>query len=265
MKDLLLCLKPKQRKGSNPRCHWLTHGTRKQVAKRLTKLTSPWGIVSENDYWMPEGFCDIKEVQLHTATGLLPCKIRDKLDDWWLVDKRGTRPQWDIASTCKVNGSDGILLVEAKAHTKELNDELKGKPLTHDASVNSRCNHIRIGEAIEEANVSLMDQTERVCWSLQRDQCYQMSNRFAWSWKLTELGYSVIIVYLGFTNAAEMTEGEKQVSFADHSDWESCVLAHSQPLFPTEVWNKKWPVHNCLLVPRICSCEIRYDAPIEDD
>ena len=40
--------------------HWLTHGTRKQVAKQLTKLTSPWGIVSENDYWMPEGFCDIE-------------------------------------------------------------------------------------------------------------------------------------------------------------------------------------------------------------
>ena len=264
MHDFLRSLKREERKGSKPRCHWLTHGTRKQVARRLTKLASPWGIVSENDHWMPEGFCNIKEVQLHTATRLLPQKVRDKLDDWWLVVRKGKRPQWDIASTCKVNGCNGILLVEAKAHTKELNDELKGKDLKGNASANSRRNHRRIGAAIQEANVSLMDQTERV-WSLQRDQCYQMSNRFAWSWKLTELGYSVILVYLGFTKATEMTEGEKQVSFADHSHWESCVISHSRHLLPAEVWNKQWTVHDRLFVPRIMSCEIPYNAPIGDD
>ena len=220
--------------------------------------------VSANDHWMPEGFCDIKEVQLHTATGLLPQKVRDKLDDWWLVVRRGKRPQWDIASTCKVNGRDGLLLVEAKAHTKELDDELKGKDLEGNASANSRRNHIRIGSSIQEANISLMDQTERV-WSLQRDRCYQMSNRFAWSWKLTELGYSVILVYLGFVNAEEMRSGRNQVPFSDHSHWESCVESHSRPLFPAEVWNNQWPVHERLFVPRILPCEISYNSPIEDN
>ena len=212
---------------------------------------------------MPEGFCDIKEVQLHTATGLLPQKVRDKLDDWWLVVKSGQRPQWDIASTCNIHGTKGLLLVEAKAHTKELDDELKGKDLQGNASANSRRNHKRIGAAIQEANVSLKDQTQPV-WSLQRDRCYQMSNRFAWSWKLTELCYSVILVYLGFVNAEEMRTGRNHVPFADHSHWKSCVESHSRPLFPTEVWNKKWPVHDRLFVPRICSYEIPYDEPIED-
>ena len=193
MRDILLRLKKKDQKGSKPRCHWLTHGIREQVAGRLTRLASPWGTVSADDHWMPEGFCDIKEVQLHTATGLLPQKVRDKLDDWWLVVKSGKRPQWDIASTCNIpstcniHGTKGLLLVETKAHTKELDDELKGKNLRGNASANSRRNHKRIGAAIQEANVSLMDQTQPV-WSLQKDRCYQMSNRFAWSWRLTELG-----------------------------------------------------------------------------
>lgn len=265
MKHFLERLPPKRRKGSKPRCHWLTHGTREQVAGRLTRLASPWGTVSADDNWMPEGFCRIKEAKLDLEPNFLTETDRRKLRDWWLaVTRRPNTPEWDIVSTCKVNGSNGILLVEAKAHTKELNDELKGKDLKGDVSADSRRNHIRIGAAIQEANVSLMDQTERV-WSLQRDRCYQMSNRFAWSWKLTELGYSVILVYLGFTGATEMRRGKKQVPFANHSDWESCVMSHSRPLLPTEVWNKKWPVHDGLLIPRICSCEIRYNAPIEDD
>ena len=157
-----------------------------------------------------------------------------------------------------------MLLVEAKAHTKELNDELKGKDLKGNASANSRLNHIRIGAAIQEANVSLMDQTHLV-WSLQRDRSYQMSNRFAWSWKLLELGYPVILVYLGFVNAEEMRRGRNQVPFADHSHWKSCVISHSMPLLPAEVWNNQWAVHDCIFVPHIKACKMRYDAPTKDD
>ena len=35
----------KAQKGSKLRCHLLTHGTCKQVAKRLTKLVEPYGVV----------------------------------------------------------------------------------------------------------------------------------------------------------------------------------------------------------------------------
>ena len=38
----------KAQRGSKPRCHWLTHGTHEQVAKRLTELIEPYGKVSSS-------------------------------------------------------------------------------------------------------------------------------------------------------------------------------------------------------------------------
>ncbi len=118
-------LGPKQRKGSKPRCHWLTHGAREQVASRLTTLAEPWGRVSAKDHWMPEGFDQIEEAQLHQALGLLPPQDCKALGDWWLAVQSGRprTPNWDIASTCTVDGARGLLLVEAKAHTQELKVE----------------------------------------------------------------------------------------------------------------------------------------------
>lgn len=56
MNDLLKRLKRKERAGSKPRCHWLTHGPRDVVATRLTKILEPWGIVTSECQWQPEGF-----------------------------------------------------------------------------------------------------------------------------------------------------------------------------------------------------------------
>ena len=265
MNDLLMKLKRgKDRKGSKPRCHWLTHGSREEVANRLTGLIEPWGTVSADDRWMPEGFCRTEEAQLHKAPLLLSQEGCDKLRDWWLAVSPGANtPNWDIVSTCTVDNAKGILLVEAKAHNEELNKERNGKELKRNASTNSVRNHIRIGEAINEASSSLAVQTE--CrWVLSRDRHYQMSNRFAWAWKLTELGYPVILVYLGFLEAEEMRKGKKQRPLSDHAEWEGLVKSHSGPLFSDEVWNQQWNVNGRFFVPRIRSCEIRYDAPIEE-
>ena len=262
--DLLMKLKSrKDRKGSKPRCHWLTHGTREQVANRLTAFVEPWGTVSMDDRWMPEGFCRIEEARLDRAP-ILPQQDRYRLRDWWLTFSRGANtPNWDIVSTCAVNGAKGILLVEAKAHNEELNKEENGKSLARTPSDNSIRNHERIGEAIEEANIGLGEQTG-FRWALSRDHHYQMSNRFAWSWKLTELGYSVILVYLGFLNAEEMRKGKEQYPLANHAEWESLVKSHSGRLFPAEIWDRQWSVNGRIFVPRIRSCEMRYDAPIEE-
>jgi hypothetical protein len=70
-------------------------------------------------------------------------------------------------------------------------------------------------------------------WALSRDWNYQMSNRFAWAWKLADLGIPVILVHLGFLNAHEMND--KGRPFADHEDWTRAVMRHSQALFPAEV------------------------------
>ena len=248
-------LEPDERTGSKPRCHWLTHGAPGQVANRLNALAEPWGSVSADDHWMPEGFRRIQEAQLDKAARLLPKQDRGKLRDWWLaVSRPHTRtPNWDIASTCTLDRRKGLLLVEAKAHTQELkiDDHVKAEGP----------NRERIVGCIKEANAALADQTE-LDWALSHQHRYQMANRFAWSWKLTELGYPVILVYLGFLGAEEMRNGREQNPLNSPAEWADLVKAHSEPLFPAEVWDRQWGIHDQPFVPRICSIKTRYDGPM---
>lgn len=259
---LLQRLDKKARRGSKPRCHWLTHGERTLVASRLTKLGEPWATVSEEDYWMPDGFRHPGEACLDKAAGLLPHNVRLTLRDWWLAHWRGAMtPTFDIATTCTVEGEVGLILVEAKAHTEELNNEVAGKDLKPSARPNQIRNHQQIGKRIEEASFSLTNFTG-IPWKLSRDRCYQMSNRLAWSWKLTDLGYPVILVYLGFLNANEMRD--RGAPFANHADWEVLIKMHSRPIVPENVWGSRWDIHHHALVPCIRSLETPFDAPIEE-
>lgn len=254
MNNFLQALNPNQRKGSKPRCHLLTHGDPTQVAERLTNLVKPWGEVNPVDSWMPRGFQDIKEAQLHNAPRLLDVNTHgEALKSWWLAvaGAQSKTPNWDIASTCTINGKKGLLLVEAKAHDFELRNEEKGKELKAPDTSNSRRNHARIGGCIQDASLALSGATG-LPWFLSRDWNYQMANRFAWSWKLTELGIPVILVYLGFLQAEEMRK-ERQLPFANHEEWHRLVKSHSQPLFPVSVWNKQWTIHGQLFIPLIKS------------
>lgn len=181
---------------------------------------------------------------------LIPDQLhRDPLLNWWLAVPART-PNIDIASTCEVLGRDGLLLIEAKAHDWELRQEEKGKPLDVDCSDNSRKNHEQIGSAIKAANASLSKYTN-VSWSLSRDCRYQMSNRFAWAWKLCELGIPVILAYVGFMGCEEMRDGEAQNPMDNGQHWQELVFDHSRPLFPDEIWNREWQVNGQSFVPLI--------------
>lgn len=90
---------------------------------------------------------------------------------------------------------------------------------------NSRRNLMRIDWAIRDASVALSEDTG-LPWALSRDWNYQMSNRFAWAWKLTDLGIPVIVVYLGFLKADEISDLGKP--FTDSMDWQNVVTRHSQ-------------------------------------
>lgn len=254
-RELLSRLKPNQRRGSKPRCHLLTHGPRKEVADRLTALIAPWGSVSVSDTWMPEGFEEVGEAQLHSATSLVGSSVCQELQTWWLAVSSPTSmtPNIDIASSCTISGKRGLLLVEAKAHEDELVKEESGKLLKPPVTVASRRNHARIGACIRDASLALGGETEAP-WALSRDWNYQMSNRFAWAWKLTELGVPVILLYLGFLKAEEMIEKGTN-AFDDHADWEKLVKSHSQSLFPSEIWGRQWSVHGQAFVPLIGSIE----------
>lgn len=254
--DLMRKLSPKERRGSKPRCHILTHGIQSEVAARLTELTAPFGIVSSNDAWMPDGFGALEEAQLHRAPRLLDDARREQLKSWWLApnSQNGRTPNFDIASTCLIDGERGLLLVEAKAHDEELIKEAAGRRV--DASENRLASHDKIGAAITSARHGL-ETTTALSWQISRDNRYQMSNRFAWAWKLTELGIPVVLVYLGFLHAEEMSDRGRP--FASHAEWERLVKSHSEPLFPPEVWGQGWGSTSKPLIPLIRSVEVSLD------
>ena len=248
------------KRGSQPRCILMADGARKAVAERLTKLVNlPDVIVSPEDKWMPRGKPTLlakgswdkspaKEVKLGDPNELLPEDVRQELKNWWLaVTERANTPNWDIASTCDVNGQTGLLLVEAKAHHQELTGAESG--MTPGSNTQNRES---IAQAIQEASQELSNATG-LGWTLSRDSHYQMSNRFAWSWKLTQLGYPVVLVYLGFLNAVEVPDLGPLLT--DEADWEMAVQSHCKSLFPASIWGRKWSVNNQLLIPLIRGLE----------
>jgi hypothetical protein len=249
-------LKAKERRGSKPRCHLLTHGSPDAVAARLTALVAPFAKVAPNDRWMPQGFEKADEATLPEAERLLPPEVRNELKRWWLVAASNyTRtPNWDVASTCAIEGKAGIVLIEAKAHDQELIKEETGrKNIKPPVSGAARRNFMRIDWAIRDASAALAEET-RLTWALSRDWNYQMSNRFAWAWKLTDLGIPVVLVYLGFPRAKEMDdEGEP---LANAEDWQGLVKSHSQVLFPETVWDQRWTCGGQAFIPLIRSLEM---------
>ncbi len=210
---------------------------------------------------MPTGFAEIKEAQLHVASRLLPHEISSQLGTWWLPADRqdAMTPNLDIASTCTIDGTPGLLLIEAKAHHAELAQESAGRRIQESDSDERRDSHKTIGAAIESARAGLTSATG-LSWNVSRDRHYQMSNRFAWAWKLADLGVPVALVYLGFLKASDMSKAG-ELPFADADAWESLVRAHSAPLFPDEIWNRRWLVHGVPLIPLIKSLEL----PLEQE
>ena len=250
------------KRGSQPRCVSFMHGGRAEVAQRLTNLVNCAGVRVDPDFpWMPtglpiqkaDGSWDVtpaKEAILDLPNPLLSPDESQLLRNWWLrhAKGRGNTPNWDIASTCLVDEQKGLLLIEAKAHGNEL--EAGGKKLDVEASDKSCENHKQIGQVIADAAASLQRDT-KFCCAISRDQRYQMSNRFAMASKLTEMGYAVVLVYLGFLNADEMSDQGKL--FHSAASWEGTVEKHSDILFPKEVWGGRWVVNGRPFPPVIRS------------
>jgi hypothetical protein len=245
-----------RRRGSFPRCLLLMDGDQSAVASRLTRLVGLDGVhVSENDYWMPlglplqaEGGWDtspIVEARLGKVPGFLTDEQRETVTSWWLVHRRrANTPNWDIASTATIDGQEGLILVEAKAHSGELKVDGK-KP-------GNRDNDEKIGAAIQEANTALS--TILPGWALSKDSHYQLANRFAWSWKVASLGVPVILVYLGFLRAEEMRDqGEP---FADSDAWDSFVKTYSQDIVPEAAWHARMMIQNTPLWVLLRSTEV---------
>lgn len=253
-------LPKKERHGSRPRCLLLMDGRKEEVADRLTRLVGhPDAVViTGSDIWKPFGkpvqrengvwdSTPAGEAELHKHL-LLPA-VRERLRAWWLVvNGRATTPRWDIASTCifkDIRGGPkkGLLLIEAKAHGNELDSS--GKRC--DSRTNLK-NHARIEKAILEAASGLQSVTGRP-WKLSRDDHYQLSNRFAWSWKLATLGIPVVLLYLGFLDAEDMADDGPL--FRSEREWEHVLKNHCRSYVDEVFWGKRIDVHGVPLLPLI--------------
>ena len=221
-------------RGSLLRCLLMMNFPRHHTAELLTSLMQlPNAVISsDSDFWMPRGLRDYRETTLVDSSDFLTPDRCKALTGWWLEKLRGANlPNWDIASTCTIEGIKGLLLVEAKAHDKELSEAGKSQPTTS----NSQMNHKHIGIAIEQANAGLNGVMKG--WALSRDSHYQLSNRFAWAWKLTTLGVPVVLVYLGFLNAIEMCDQGQP--FDNNRAWDSCIRNHAKNIVPGDAWGKR--------------------------
>jgi hypothetical protein len=210
-------------RGSRFRCLLATSLSQPNVVRFLNSMVQPQAEVGEEDRYMPEGLCRPDEAKLGETSGFLTDGQHEEVTGWWLaVRERANTPNWDIVSTCTIEGRKGLILVEAKAHSGELNP-------------NDRCgagndqNRAKIAAAIAAANTALNG--AGWAWSLSSERFYQLSNRFAWAWKVASLGVPVILVYLGFLNAAEMSQ-----PFASHEAWEQCLLAYADGCVPRQTW-----------------------------
>lgn len=227
-------LQTKECAGSRLRCLMLTSLPKVQLARVLSELAAPFAHVRPNvDHWRPQGLLAPDEVELGKSPDFLSREDREKLCDWWLRHKRGARlPTWDIVSTAEIDGREGLVLVEAKAHGAELHVE--GKLRSADCSPESRENHQQIATAIADAQRDLS--RSAASWNISRDSHYQLANRIAWSWKIASLGTPVVLVYLGFLHAEEMAL--RGCPFRSHKEWVDTVLSHSSNVVPSELWNK---------------------------
>ncbi len=231
-------------RGSRPRCVLLTDGSREQVAERLTRIVGrPEILVSPGDQWQPQGKSDVREAQLDkrldSGAALLPERDRRRLKKWWLAVEART-PSWDIASTCTISGERGLLLVEAKAHANELQEQ--------DECRAEGANRKQIESALAEANAGLRKLTGGP-WQLSIESHYQLSNRFAWSWKLAALRVPVVLVYLGFLKAQDMRHDGDLFQCAN--DWRDRLKRYCSGVVDETCWDKTLDVERIPLVPLI--------------
>lgn len=253
--------------GSRARCVQLTQGSPEVVAANLAKLTNGLAEIDPHrDFWMPRNG-QLLEARLRTAYKLLSEEKRSTLTRWWLaVPERANTPNWDIASTAKIDGVKGLLLVEAKAYTSEL--AKSGKPhwrrakgLDDNEAARSREAHERnaaqIQEACRQASAALNDILPGD-WNLSTKSHYQLRNRFAWSWKLASLGVPVVLVYLGFLNANEMTPPGN--TFSSLEDWKACMETHAAGTVPNKAWGATLKI-NAAMRALLCVREVELPVP----
>lgn len=245
-----------QWKGSRLRCLLLTglnEGALRTVLLGLINSSILGLSITLDDDFVcyPKGYKKFDEVRLGQANKLLSPQNRIELNKWWLgrnTDSSGHKdtPNWDLACSAKINSADGLILVEAKAHKVELSK----KPDKSGADPLGSLVHIK--NALQEANTAMNNHLSG--FNLRHDEHYQISNRFAWSWKLASMGIPVVLIYLGFLNTHEM---RSSTIFKEHGEWNKCVENYCCNKIPFDIWDREVKTEKASFYPIIRSLDIQ--------
>jgi hypothetical protein len=224
------CLTERDLRGSRFRCLLATSQPRAEVATFLTSLTGGRATVAVQDAWAPNGLLDPEEARLGEHPRFVDDVKRKSLTAWWLVNRRGANtPNWDIVSTCAIGGERGLLLVEGKAHLGEFANYRCG-------ASNSE-NLARIGDALKEASRGWNELESG--FGLSASSHFQLSNRFAFAWKLAREKIPVVLVYLGFLDARDMESGGRRLISSD-AQWRDWVVGQARETVPRSVWGRSY-------------------------
>ena len=221
------------------RKHVLDWTSEPEFLSELFDLVSPVPCLRvPSTLWMPKGHTNRIEARLETfGPKAYPKHLAwPALTKWWLQHPvRANTPNWDVAVSCEIDGTPGLILVEAKANVPELGvagkwkskSDSKSKPKK--PSKNSEANHERIGLAIAEARAGLQDALPGI--TISRDSHYQLSNRLAFAWKLATLGIPTVLLYLGFTGDEGIRDAG--MPFENDEHWQRVFGNHLKAVCPT--------------------------------
>jgi hypothetical protein len=219
------------------RKHVLDWTGRPEFAIELLQLVAPVQCrISARSQWMPRGHGAPEEARLDTfgPRALPHPQAWSALRAWWLVHERGANtPNWDLAATCEIEGTPGLILVEAKANVPELS--VAGKTLDATASAASAANHERIGLAIQEACAALRQVNAST--AISRNSHYQLSNRVAFAWKLASLGIPTVLVYVGFLG--DIGIADAGAPFTDAAHWHASFAEYAASIVPKDLFERR--------------------------
>jgi hypothetical protein len=224
-----------------------TNGPGPQPTRFLNATACPSAEISDEDRVMPRGFLAPEETVLGRTAGFLTDEQQKQIVQWWLKKPSHKLPNWDIASTCRIDGQQGLLLVEAKAHAGEMGE--------NDCCGAGEENYTSISGAVAEVSDAL-NKANGGGWHLNVTTRYQLCNRFAWAWKVASFGVPVVLVYLGFLNTLEWDD-----RFTSHADWERCLLNHADGCVPRSAWGNRILVNGVPVVPLIRSADVNIVRP----
>lgn len=218
------------------RKHVLDWTSRPDFLREFSELLATPEVDVVGARYMPRGYGNPAEARLESfGPDVLPGHPAwARVADWWLRHPKGANtPNWDIAVTASIEGQPGLVLVEAKANVPELSRA--GKPMSTGASKRSQQNHEQIGHAIDQANTGWRSVAPEA--RLTRDSHYQLANRLAFAWKLASEGVPIVLLYLGFTGDAGISDAGEPLH--DDSHWSRLFREHLQELRVDECLDRR--------------------------